>query len=113
MSVSDGWDRIERVKSHFKSPIFNIMLLIIVGLFVFGATFAYVHFFVPPAYAGEPIQSTTYKNFDQLIQSGDYRQFIQDYHNNFQGCYWVHSTSMCNQIIAITYQNQLILDEMK
>ena len=113
MSISDGWDRIERIRIHFKSPIFNIMLLIIVGLFVFGATFAYIVFMVPPAYAGEPIQSSTYKNFDQLIQSDDYKQFAQDYKNNFGGCYWAHSTSACNQIIAATYQNQLILDGMK
>ncbi len=76
MSVSDGWDRIERVKSHFKSPIFNIMLLIIVGLFVFGATFAYVHFFVPPAYAGE-----TFKIFDDGItywKDGDYIHIMLD-----------------------------------
>lgn len=61
---SNEWDKIERIRSHFKSPIFNIMLLIIVGLFVFGATFAYVHFFVPPAYAGE---DNTFKVFDDGI----------------------------------------------
>ncbi len=111
---SNEWDKIERIRSHFKSPIFNIMLLIIVGLFVFGATFAYVHFFVPPAYAGELIQSTTYKNLDKLIQSGDYKQFKIDYYENFIDCNgWVSSGSACRQIMTATYQNQLILDGMK
>ena len=64
MSRSEKWDRIEWIRSHFKSPIFNVMLLIIVGFFVFGATFAYVHFFVPPAYAGE---DKTFKAFDDGI----------------------------------------------
>ena len=113
MSRSDKWDRIERIRAHFKNPIFNVSLLIIIGIIVFGATFAYVHFMVPLAYAGELIQSSTYKNFNQLIQSGDYKQFAQDYNNNFKDCYWAHSTSACEQIISATYQNQLILDGMK
>jgi len=63
MTKSDKWDRIEKIKSMIKKdPIFNISLLILVGLIVFGATFAYVHFIVPPAYAGE-----TFKVFDDGV----------------------------------------------
>ncbi len=114
MSRSDRWDRIERIRAHFKNPIFNIALLIIIGIIVFGATFAYIVFMVPPAYAGESIQSSTYKNFDKLIQSEDYIQFSEDYYDNFVNCKgWVSSGSACRQIMTATYQNQLILDGMK
>jgi len=114
MSRSDKWDRIEWIRSHFKSPIFNISLLIMIGIIVFGATFAYVHFFVPPAYAGEMIQSTTYKNFDKLLQSEDYSQFKEDYKDNFLNCGgFIASGTACRQIMTATYQNQLILDGMK
>ena len=53
MTRSDKWDRIEKIRASLKNSIFNVPLLILVGLFVFGVTFAYVHFFVPP-YTGAP-----------------------------------------------------------
>jgi len=50
---SDKWDKIEKIRSSLKNAIFNVNLLILVGIIVFGATFAYIHFVVPP-YTGAP-----------------------------------------------------------
>jgi len=50
---SDKWDRVEKFGALLKSSLFNIKLLILIGIIVFGATFAYVHFVVPP-YTGAP-----------------------------------------------------------
>ncbi len=50
---SERWDRIEKFSSILKKSLFNIRLLILIGIIVFGATFAYVHFVVPP-YTGAP-----------------------------------------------------------
>jgi len=56
MTRSDKWDRIEKIRATLKNSIFNVPLLILVGLFVFGATFAYIYFFVPPIYASEVLE---------------------------------------------------------
>ena len=45
---SDKWDRIEKIRASLKSAIFNVNLLVLVGLFVFGVTFAYAYFIAPP-----------------------------------------------------------------
>jgi len=55
-SRSDKWDRLEkigRIIGTLKKSLFNYKLLILIGIIVFGATFAYVHFVVPP-YTGAP-----------------------------------------------------------
>lgn len=53
MTRSDKWDRWEKIRASLKNSLFNVNLLILVGIAVFGVTFAYVHFFVPP-YTGAP-----------------------------------------------------------
>ena len=56
---SDKWDKFEKIGwiiGTLKKSIFNVPLLILIGLFVFGATFAYVYFVMPPAYAGESMK---------------------------------------------------------
>lgn len=50
---SDKWDRAEKFVAVLKKSLFNVNLLILIGIIVFGATFAYVHFVVPP-YTGAP-----------------------------------------------------------
>ena len=50
---SERWDRIEKFGAILKKSLFNYRLLILIGIIVFGATFAYVSFFVPP-YTGAP-----------------------------------------------------------
>lgn len=50
---SDKWDRAEKFGALLKKSLFNVNLLILIGIIVFGATFAYVHFVVPP-YTGAP-----------------------------------------------------------
>lgn len=50
---SERWDRIEKFGNILKKSLFNVPLLILIGLFVFSATFAYVNFVVPK-YTGAP-----------------------------------------------------------
>ncbi len=50
---SERWDRIEKFGNILKKSLFNVPLLILIGIIVFGATFAYISFVVPK-YTGAP-----------------------------------------------------------
>jgi len=61
-------------------------------------------------------QNSTWRSFDNMLGTDDFKAFSQTYKSEFMDCgnVWkVHSATVCTQSMITHYQNQVIIDELK